>query len=261
MSLEINNAARTSGANAAKGAAAEAATSKAAPKKEPIPVGQKKAKAQKGTDLTEPKRPKPEGTKDVKVGFGQNLFDIATKYHVSIADVVKANPGLDPDKIKEGQTLKMPFVSDKNWANYEKAKDDYERKAAAKFEQEYKAEKAKNLKEKTQLAQAKIQEAKELKHGESYNFTVDKKTGNIIVTLKKDMDLGDIRNDFRLPGGHLRQMNPDITKKYQPDKLFNLDELRREANWDGADVKAGDKFVIDPNAFKPSKGFFGDLFD
>lgn len=230
-------------------------------KSQPIPIGQKAQKAKPKAELVEPQRPKAEGVKDVAVESGQTLFDIATKYHVSINDVLKANPGLNPDKIREGQVLKMPFVSDKKWNAYVNAKEQFEKQEQAKFDAEWAQEQAQALKQKTELAQARIQEANDLKYNEKYSFRVDAKTGDIIVTLKEDKELGDIRNDFNIPSGHLTQKNPSIKQKYEPEKFFDLDAGVRKANWDGADAKKGDTFIIDPNAFKPSKGFFGDLFD
>lgn len=231
-------------------------------KSQPIPIGQKKAQSAKPkAELVEPQRPKAEGVKDVTVSSGQTLFDIATKYHVSIKDVLKANPGLNPDRIKEGQVLKMPFVSDKKWNAYIDSKDQFDKQELAKFDAELAQEKAQALKQKTELAQARIQEANDLKYNEKYSFRVDAKTGDIIITLKEDKELGDIRNDFNIPSGHLTQKNPSIKQKYEPEKFLDLDAGVRKANWDGADAKKGDSFIIDPNAFKPSKGFFGDLFD
>lgn len=235
-------------------------TSKA---KDPVPVGQKKSEKKEETKvLAEPKRPKAEGVTDVKVGYGQTLFDIATKYHVTVKDVLNANPNLESaNKIREGQTLKVPFVSDKKWNAYLKAKDAYEQEEMRLYEETQKAEAAKELKQKTEMAEAKIQEAKDLKYGKSYDFSINPKTGEIIITLKADKELGDIRDDFRLPAGYLKSKNPDISKKYKPGTLYNLNEGIRESNWDEAKAQKGDKFIVDPELFRPSKGFFGNLFD
>ncbi len=231
-------------------------------KKQPIPIGQKKAeKNTQKQNSVEPKRPAPEGIKDVTVEANLTLFDIATQYHVSIKDVLKANPGLNPDKIREGQVLKMPYVSDKKWNAYIDSKEKFEKQESAKIEAQWKKEQAQALKQKTQLAQAKIQEANDLEYNEDYSFKVDAKSGNIILTLKKAKELGDIRSDFRLPGGHLREMNPSITEKYKPGSNYNIDTYIRSNDWDAAEANKGDVFIIDPNAFNPSKGFFGDLFD
>ncbi len=237
------------------------APKKANSKKTYVPVGQHKSSKAENNSSKAPTRPKPEGIKNVRVEMGDNLFDIATKYHVSINDVLAANPKLDPDKIKEGQTLKMPYVSDKSWKLYINAKEAYEAKELKEFEASEKSKQAQKLKQRITLAQNKIKEANELKYNEDYNFNVDAKTGNIVITLKEAKELGDIRSDFKLPAGHLKDMNPQITKKYKPGKMFNLDQMVRKNDWDSAEANKGDKFVVKPEAFNPYKGFFGELFD
>lgn len=39
---------------------------------------------------------------------GETLYRISTQYGVTLADIVNANPGLDPDRIQAGQTLVIP---------------------------------------------------------------------------------------------------------------------------------------------------------
>ena len=39
---------------------------------------------------------------------GDTLFNIATRYGVTIADIVDANPGLDPDRLSIGQRIVIP---------------------------------------------------------------------------------------------------------------------------------------------------------
>lgn len=226
----------------------------------PLVQNENQSKAEKSTSKA-PNRPKPEGIKNIKVEMGDNLFYLATKYHVSMDDVLAANPKLDPDKLKEGQTLKMPYVSDKNWDSYISAKEAYEAKELAEFEANEKLMQTKKLQKRINLAKAKIEEANELKYNKDYNFNVDPKTGNIIITLKEAKELGDIRRDFKLPAGHLKEMNPEITKKYKPGKLFNLDEMVRKNDWDEAEAGKDDKFIVKPEVFKPYKGFLGELFD
>lgn len=40
---------------------------------------------------------------------GESLSKIAAHYHVSISDIVKANPSIDPNKIREGQQIAIPL--------------------------------------------------------------------------------------------------------------------------------------------------------
>lgn len=263
ISLNVNTAASTGATHNTK------TTTKQNSKKEPINMGQTKTKnTNQKQVLTEPQRPKPEGIKDVKVNYGETLFDIATKYHVSIKDVLKANPGLHQDKIREGQTLKTPYVSDKKWNAYVNAKDKYEAQELAELEAKWAQEKveqkeqeAKTVKQKTELAQAKIQEANDLKFNKEYSFRIDAKSGDIIVTLKANKELGDIKSDFKLPPKHLTEKNPSIKQKYEPGIILDIDNAVRRADWDDAEAKKGDSFILDPRVFNPSKNFFEKLFD
>ncbi len=241
---------------AGAGAAAKSGT-----KAKPVPVGQSKKQPEKAKLLTKPTKPPISGEKTVTVQSGETTFSIATKYHISMEELLAANPGVDKDKIYENQKLNVPYRTDKAWNKYQKDIEAYENQQYLLSEQKLAAERKRNLNKKIDIANTLIQKAKELEHDKSYTFKVDKKTGDIIVTLKKDMELGDVRSDFRLPKGHLRSMNPEITKKYKPSTMFNLDEGIRVSDWDNADVKKGDSFKISPDVFKPSGGFWKDLFD
>jgi LysM repeat protein len=231
-------------------------------KSTPIPVGQNNNESQKSTLLKEPQKPKIAGVKEnYYPQSGETTFSIATKHHISIDELLKANPGMDKDKIYQNKAINVPYRNDKDWEKYEKDVDAYENQQLALWQQEQDAKRAEALNNKKDQATAMIQKAKELKYDESYNFTIDEKSGDIIITLKKDMELGNISKDFRLPAGHLRAKNPDITTKYTPENHFNLDRQIRVSDWDGADAKKGDTFIVDPNAFRPSAGFLKDLFE
>lgn len=45
---------------------------------------------------------------------GENLSLIAARYHVSVSDIVKANPSIDPNKIRDGQSIGIPIKSGAN---------------------------------------------------------------------------------------------------------------------------------------------------
>ena len=50
----------------------------------------------------------PKGWKSVKtheVASGQTVSSIAARYDVSVKDIQRANPGLDPDRVRAGQGL------------------------------------------------------------------------------------------------------------------------------------------------------------
>jgi LysM repeat protein len=46
---------------------------------------------------------------EYKVQLGETLFAIARKLGVEVNDILNANPGLDPDRIREGQVLRIPM--------------------------------------------------------------------------------------------------------------------------------------------------------
>lgn len=52
-----------------------------------------------------------EGGQTHTVASGEYLGRIASKYGVTIADIVAANPGLNPDKIRAGQVLNLPAAT------------------------------------------------------------------------------------------------------------------------------------------------------
>ncbi|MBP7077215.1 MAG: LysM peptidoglycan-binding domain-containing protein, partial [Bacteroidales bacterium] len=71
------------------------------------------------TDATKPEpevqKPEPENPKDDSIGFvnhiivkGETLSAISKKYGVTIAEILKYNPGVSADKIKEGDKLQIP---------------------------------------------------------------------------------------------------------------------------------------------------------
>lgn len=39
---------------------------------------------------------------------GETAFSVAKRYHLTVRDLMRANPGLDPGKVKVGQTVRLP---------------------------------------------------------------------------------------------------------------------------------------------------------
>jgi LysM repeat protein len=39
---------------------------------------------------------------------GETAFSVAKRYHLTVRDLMRANPGLDPGKVKAGQTIRLP---------------------------------------------------------------------------------------------------------------------------------------------------------
>lgn len=233
--------------------------------KKNVPVGQSQNKGKK--PLTEPKKPAIDGVKsEYYPKSGETAISIANNNHITREELLKANPGMDENKLYETKAIKVPYRTEKNWNKYQAELKAYQAQQDEIREQKTRAEEAQRAKEnaaklraKNENANALVKQAKDLGYGKSYTFTVDKKTGNIIVQLKEDKKLGDIRKNFRLPRGHLREMNPNITKKYEAGTIYDIDTLTRINDWDSAKVKKGDTFIINSDYFNPSKGFWKDF--
>lgn len=51
-------------------------------------------------------------TQSHTVALGETLYGIARQYEVKVSDILKANPDLKPDKIREGQVIKIPVAQE-----------------------------------------------------------------------------------------------------------------------------------------------------
>ncbi len=60
---------------------------------------------------TPPPQPPPAPATEYKVLAGDNLTTIARKFHVSLRALEDANPGIEPTKLKIGQTLHIPAAN------------------------------------------------------------------------------------------------------------------------------------------------------
>ncbi len=206
---------------------------------------------------TLPQRPKPRVI-TVTVPSGSSLGFLAEEHHTTVSEILKLNPNIkNPNQVSEGQKIKINHIDKKDWDAYQKDLNAYNSYQYKLAEQEWEAEQAQKLQNKINKATASIQQAKEMGYGDYYNFQIDKKTGDVTITLKVDKELGDIRNGLGLPRGHLRAKNPKIMDKYKPGRIYDIDNGVRINDWDDIDVKAGEKFVISGDCINPKTGFFG----
>lgn len=192
---------------------------------------------------TEPIRPIGTATKIV-VNEGESLSVLAQKYNTTISLIKKAN-NLSSDNIKEGQTLTINVVTDKELQEYQKLKAQYDQKVAAEREKL-------EIKKRTEKATKLIDQAKKDGYGKDYNFAINEK-GNIIIKLKTEKFLDEIREDFNLKKGRLRETNPSIEQKYKPGKGIRKSDGEEYATYDGTKAPAGDTFVIDTEDFKTER--------
>ena len=138
---------------------------------------------------------------------------------------------------------------------------DYE---LALSEQRWEQEEKERLEQKIETSKAQVEKAKEYGYGEDYLFEVDK-DGNVLVTLKKEKELGEVRRDFRLPAGSLSSTN-NIKGKYKPATITDIDRYIRYKDYDQAEVPVGDSLLIDGQHFSPDENrtawdrFWGNIF-
>lgn len=246
------NAASGAGKSAQAGQAKQAkpATNKQAKNDAKIGEAMQQKKAQQ---LKEPEKPKPKLI-TVTVGSGSSLLYLAGVHHTTVDEIMKLNPEIkSPDKIREGQQIKINSIDKKTMEAYEAKKAKYD-------DQQYEIRKAKEIKARTELANKKIEQAK--KHGweVDYNFTVDK-NGYVIVHPKDRKKLAEVREDLGLPPGHLDTMN-NLEGKYGNIPTVS-DGVRDVETWDNVKTKDGDTLLVDPGCIRTSRTwtqFFKDLF-
>lgn len=209
-------------------------------------------KSQSKAELKEPTKPQQK-IKTVTVRGGQCLGEIAEDNKTTVSEIVKHNPGLNPDRIREGQQLKVPYYDPKEW-------DAYEKKYEAYSKQQREIQHAKEVQQRTNNANKKIKQA--LKHGwgTDYSFSVDKE-GYVIVKPLDKKKLHEIRSDLGLPSGHLDDMN-NLEGMYGNIPSVS-DGVRDVETWDNVKTKNGDSFRVDPSCIRTERTwtqFFKDLF-
>ena len=196
--------------------------------------------------MTTPVKPTlPQGTPtQVTIKDGDSLGALAQKYNTSVNSIMQANGIKDPDKIKPGQVITVNVVSAAELKHYNDLKAAYEQKMQAIKEQQ-------EIKVRTEKAAKLIEKAKKDGYGKDYSFSINEK-GHIVITLKNTKELEDIREDFNLPKGRLRETNPSIEQRYKKGPGIRHDGTEYET-YDGAIADKGDTFVIDTNDFKTER--------
>ncbi len=191
---------------------------------------------------TEPIRPTGTPTK-ITIGQGESLSVLAAKYNTTIDMIKKAN-NLTSDNVREGQVLTVNVVTDKELKEYEKLRAQYDAKVK---EEKEKAE----IEQRTEKAQQLIEKAKKDGYGKEYDFSIND-NGHIIITLKTEKQLGEIREDFGLKEGALRKTNPSIEQKYKIAEARDHNGEKFET-WDNVKASVGHTFVIDTNEFSTER--------
>jgi len=151
----------------------------------------------------------------VTVQKGQTLSHIALENGISVADLLKANPGLTEEtKLQIGQKLNLTNPA-------------------------------------IEASRASIAKAIDYGYAEDYDFKIAE-NGDVILTLKTNKSLGEIRTDFQIPGGSLSQSN-DIKGKYKPKHIYNIDTYHGYNDYDAAKAKKGDVIVVQRLDFNPNE--------
>lgn len=175
--------------------------------------------------VNEPKR----NMLKVKAGYESrgSVDALAAQYKSTRAEIVKANDLKDADKIKEGQELIIPSKTGKAWDAYRAYQEKY---SNAVYEAEMKAEtaeRAKAVAQRITVAKGEIVKAKEKGLDKKYEFSLNKE-GDIVITLKSNMEVDDIVDDFKLNPGILRQFNSGVFGS----------EIKQEKRWHGLSDKS-----------------------
>ena len=216
---------------------------KAQPKAGNKPVVNQNAQTKKEPVLREPKKPTP---KEITVTMGtfDTLSELAEKHHTTVKDIQKLNNIKDPNKLKEGQKIRIMAISDKEYKEYQTKLNEYNAKQAEiKRKQDVQRKKAK--------AQGLIEKAKKDGRGEDYNYAINPKTGNIVVTLKNDRNMGRIKEDFHLPAGSISSTN-NMEEKFGKIPTYHTDSRSFET-WDAVKVKKGTSLEINTDHFQTER--------
>lgn len=204
--------------------------------------------------------PKPVQIK-VKAGVDGNsssLGGLAEQYRSTVAEIVKANDLKDPNKLKSGQELIVPSRTGKDWDNFRAYQDKYT-KAEIETEQKAAAVKhAKDVEVNTIIAKNEIINAKAKGLDKKYEFKVNS-DGNLIIKLKKSIEVGDIITDFKLNDGILLKNNEDLFGT----KIKREDVDGKNIPYNYSDAPKDLEFLIPPTEIgkRPEKSFWQRLFD
>ena len=241
---KVSGAAQTGAVNAPKSNNTTAKT-----EKKPVELIKKNEQSKQ---LDEPQKPERK-VKTYTIREGQLLGFIAQEQDTTVDEIVKLNPGLNPDKIKPGQQIKIGYYDPKEYATYQKKLDAYE-------DQQRQIRETKALVERTNLANKQIEKANKNGWSTDYSFKVDEK-GYVIVTLKEPKKLHEIRKELGLPSGHLDVMN-NLESKFGKIPTVN-NGTRDVETWDNVNAKEGQTFLIDPACFRTERTWtqaFKDFF-
>ena len=186
-----------------------------------------------------------------KIVDRDNLSCIAARYHTEVSTIMTNNKIKNPTSIREGQVITVDSISDKAWAQYQQDLAIYNEQVA---EQQH----ANEVAQRKQESEALIEKAKKDGYSDRYSFSINEE-GHIVITLKGERLLKDIRSDFHLAPGVLLATNPSIEDKYKPQKAIRHDGIEYET-YDYTPANPRDSFTIDVKDFKtaPPKKSWGD---
>ena len=153
------------------------------------------------------------GVPSVVIKQGDTLEQIAKQYGTTVGELLNANPGIESTKLQIGQSINITNPAI----------------AASK---------------------ANISKAVEYGYGEDYTFSVAQ-NGDVVLLLKDGKTLGEIRADFQIEEGSLSRTN-DVKGRFKPDSYYDIDRYVRVNDYDGADVKKGERIVVERLQFNPN---------
>ena len=190
----------------------------------------------------------------ITVAAGQTLSQIAVQYGVSVEALQKANDIDNVDSIKAGQEITIPIGHKK--PEQAESKDDlnYERQKLHYMDLKIADKQAELAEAKTPEEKAKIQQeinelkAKQAKQKEVAKMELDANQDYILITLKEDMNVEELKELFDISDGAVKAHN-DIDFEYayyEGDVPMEL-EGRQYRDYTNATIKKGQTIKVRPS--------------
>ena len=204
---------------------------------------------------TEPKKPEKDSIITYSLVCGDTLSALAVKYHCTVEDILAVNEEIEnASDVQMGQKIKIPTYKEKTWQAYQAKKNKYNEELSKYYDYENKMSIYNGVKH----------ASKEIKKGESYypneysfKLQTDNKgheTGYVVITLREEKTLGEIRTELGIPEGVLTDYNPEL-KEQRMKEIGETGVFTR----DYQKAYYGDEFVIPCRCLNPEKPTFYDI--
>ncbi|MBO7672821.1 hypothetical protein J6S88_05355 [bacterium] len=199
----------------------------------------------------EPERPVLDGTMiTVTTNVNSTLSGLANEYFCTEADIKAQNPSLNKHELWVNTEYVIPTVSEEKRNAYNQAVAERTRINNEIYElrsQIYELDNAIKIDQNIVMAEGIIgkicSSRKSERFDENYSISIDYTTGNIKLTFKEERYLSDVKSDFGLADGVIRNANGE-------DKLetFGKRHWLFYKNYDDRYGSPGETLIIPPGA-------------